>query len=238
MHTIIRDKNTDKNDFVFYSDRLIRLLVEAGLGHLPFKEKSVVTPTGRTYVGVEFAKKLCGVSVIRSGESMENALRACCKSIKIGKILVHKNSSNSPTHNGPSPNNHGDQYDLIYEKLPKDIADRYVLLMDPILGTGNSASRCISILKEKGVEESKILFLNLISAPQGIHKICTEYPSIKLITTEIDDSIDDNFRVVPGLGEFGDRYFCDWDNNDHHTVTRTNQHQFQTDRLQGALSNK
>ena len=69
---------------------------------MPFKEKTVVTPTGRRYVGVEFAKKICGVSVIRSGESMENALRACCKSIKIGKILVHRDSSNSPTHNGPS----------------------------------------------------------------------------------------------------------------------------------------
>lgn len=66
-------------------------LVETGLSHLPFKEKAVVAPTGCPYVGVEFANKLCGVSVIRSGESMENALRACCKSIKIGKILVHSN---------------------------------------------------------------------------------------------------------------------------------------------------
>ena len=65
-------------------------MVEAGLGHLPFREMSVMTPTGRTYVGVDFAKKLCGVSIIRSGESMENALRACCKGIKIGKILVHR----------------------------------------------------------------------------------------------------------------------------------------------------
>ena len=67
-----------------------RQVVEAGLGHLPFAERSVVTPTGRQYVGVDFAKKLCGVSIIRSGESMENALRACCKGIKIGKILVHR----------------------------------------------------------------------------------------------------------------------------------------------------
>ena len=65
-------------------------VVEAGLGHLPFTEKTVITPTGRQYVGVDFAKKLCGVSIIRSGESMENALRACCKGIKIGKILVHR----------------------------------------------------------------------------------------------------------------------------------------------------
>ena len=65
-------------------------MVEAGLGHLPFAERTVTTPTGRPYVGVDFAKRLCGVSIIRSGESMENALRACCQGIKIGKILVHR----------------------------------------------------------------------------------------------------------------------------------------------------
>eukprot|EP00210_Caulerpa_lentillifera_P002552 g2449.t1 len=206
MHTIIRDQTTSKTDFVFYSDRLNRLLVEAGLGHLPFKEKAVLTPTGCTYVGVEFAKKLCGVSIIRSGESMENALRDCCKSVKIGKILVHKNKSDT----SDDQNHQQDEdYNLIYEKLPRDIADRYVFLMDPIIGTGRSATRCIEILKSRGVEESKILFLNLIAAPQGVHQICTHFPGVKLITTEIDDSIDENYRVVPGIGEFGDRYFCD-----------------------------
>jgi uridine kinase len=65
-------------------------VVEAGLGLLPFAEKTVYTPTGSAYVGVDFSRKLCGVSIIRSGEAMENALRACCKGIKIGKILVHR----------------------------------------------------------------------------------------------------------------------------------------------------
>ena len=69
---------------------MVYQVVEAGLGHLPFAEHTVITPTGSQYVGVNFAKRLCGVSIIRSGESMENALRACCKGIKIGKILVHR----------------------------------------------------------------------------------------------------------------------------------------------------
>lgn len=94
MHTLIRDALTTKHDFVFYSDRLIRLVVEHGLGHLPFTEKQVITPTGSVYTGVDFCKRLCGVSVIRSGESMENALRACCKGIKIGKILIHREGDN------------------------------------------------------------------------------------------------------------------------------------------------
>eukprot|EP00250_Pteridium_aquilinum_P000409 c10452_g1_i1 orf=103-1191(+) len=94
MHTLIRDQETTKHNFVFYADRLIRLVVEHGLGHLPFTEKQVITPTGSVYTGVDFCKQLCGVSIIRSGESMENALRACCKGIKIGKILIHRDGDN------------------------------------------------------------------------------------------------------------------------------------------------
>ncbi|CBI15643.3 hypothetical protein VitviT2T_025692 [Vitis vinifera] len=193
MHTLIRDREISKHDFVFYSDRLIRLVVEHGLGYLPFLEKQVFTPTGSVYTGVEFCKKLCGVSIIRSGESMENALRACCKGIKIGKILIHRDGDN------------GKQ--LIYEKLPKDISERHVLLLDPVLATGNSANQAIELLIKKGVPESSIIFLNLISAPEGIQCVCNRFPSLKIVTSEIDAKLNEEFRVIPGLGEFGDRYF-------------------------------
>ncbi|KAK9024805.1 hypothetical protein V6N11_004958 [Hibiscus sabdariffa] len=241
MHTLIRDSQTTKHDFVFYADRLIRLVVEHGLGHLPFTEKQVITPTGSVYTGVDFCKRLCGVSIIRSGESMENALRACCKGIKIGKILIHRVGDN------------GQQ--LIYEKLPQDISDRHVLLLDPILGTGsfllrliiifcyvhsnrencfialshpvrasqelefhqgrrNSAVQAISLLIKKGVPESNIIFLNLISAPQGVHMVCKSFPRLKIVTSEIDIGLNEDFCVVPGMGEFGDRYFGTEDDDD------------------------
>ncbi|XP_012462463.1 uridine kinase-like protein 3 [Gossypium raimondii] len=204
MHTLIRDSLTTKHDFVFYSDRLIRLVVEHGLGHLPFTEKQVITPTGSVYTGVDFCKRLCGVSVIRSGESMENALRACCKGIKIGKILIHREGDN------------GQQ--LIYEKLPQDISERHVLLLDPILGTGNSAVQAISLLIKKGVPESNIIFLNLISAPQGVHVVCKSFPRLKIVTSEIEIGLNEDFRVVPGMGEFGDRYFGTDDDDNLHAV--------------------
>ncbi|KAG6756826.1 hypothetical protein POTOM_040269 [Populus tomentosa] len=207
MHTLIRDSQTTKHDFVFYADRLIRLVVEHGLGHLPFTEKQVTTPTGSVYTGVDFCKRLCGVSIIRSGESMENALRACCKGIKIGKILIHREGDN------------GQQ--LIYEKLPQDILDRHVLLLDPILGTGNSAVQAISLLISKGVPESNIIFLNLISAPQGVHVVCKRFPRIKIVTSEIETGLNEDFRVVPGMGEFGDRYFGTDDDDDELVVAQT-----------------
>jgi len=208
MHTIVRDRNTHKHDFVFYADRLIRLVVEAGLGLLPFAEKTVITPTGSSYVGVEFARKLCGVSIIRSGESMENALRACCKGVKIGKILVHRTkASEDAAVLGTSPDHPSNE--LVYEKLPLDVGDRYVMLMDPILGTGNTASRAIDVLLSKGVPEEKIFFLTIIAAPDGIQRICRTFPGVTLITSEIDHAINKSYQVVPGVGEFGDRYFCD-----------------------------
>ncbi|MFQ6644983.1 hypothetical protein Gotur_020352 [Gossypium turneri] len=125
---------------------------------------------------------------------MENALRACCKGIKIGKILIHRDGDNGKhvTYN---------------EKLPKDISERHVLLLDLVLATGNSANHAIELLVQKGVPESHIIFLNLISAPEGIHCVCKRSPSLKIVTSEIDVALNGEFRVIPGMGEFGDRYF-------------------------------
>ncbi|PWA95504.1 uridine kinase-like protein [Artemisia annua] len=193
MHTLIRDFQTTKPDFTFYADRLIHLVVEHGLRHLPFTEKQVITPSGSEYTGVEFHERVCGVSIIRSGESMEKALQACCKDIKIGKILIHREGDN------------GQQ--LIYEKLPQDISERHVLLLNPVLGTGNLAVEAISLLLKKGVPEGNIIFLNLISAPQGVHMVCKKFPRIKIVTSEIETGLNQDSNVVPGMGEFGDRYF-------------------------------
>ena len=84
IHTIIRNKDTPRADFVFYSDRLIRLLIEEGLNYLPFKEVTVTTPTDASYRGVQWASQICGVSIVRAGESMETGLRAVAKSVRIG----------------------------------------------------------------------------------------------------------------------------------------------------------
>jgi|TARA_B110000008_G_scaffold233921_1_gene238039 uridine kinase len=212
MHTIIRDRRVNRSDFVFYSDRIIRLVVEHGLGHLPFSEQVVLTPTGDQYKGVTFCSKLCGVSIIRSGEAMENALRACCKGIKIGKLLIERRDKDgmiarqaSASGDLSSPVMYNSR--IHYEKLPHDIADRYVLLLDPILATGVSAQSAIDLLLERGVQEEKILFLTVIASTQGVHHLCTRYPRMKIITSEVDAGLSDDNKVLPGVGEFGDRYF-------------------------------
>ncbi|XP_075515333.1 uridine kinase-like protein 3 [Primulina tabacum] len=176
---------------------------------------------GSMYTGVDFCKRLCGVSVIRrwnddpstsfevifnfnNGESMENALRACCKGIKIGKILIHREGDNgySLFHSNALL-----FLRLIYEKLPTDISDRHLLLLDPILGTGNSAIRAITLIIKKGVPESNIIFLNLIYAPKGVHEVCKRFPRLKIVTSEIELGLNEEFLVILGMGEFGDWYF-------------------------------
>ena len=148
-------------------------------------------------MGVDFGNKICGVSVIRSGESMENALRACANRIKLGKILIERNRGTSKDCN------------LIYERLPADIKDRHVLLMDPIVGTGFAVTSAIELLLSKGVKEGHIIVLSLIAVPEGMHRLLRKYPSVKLVTSEIDQGISKEFTVVPGIGNFGDRYFSE-----------------------------
>lgn len=121
---MIRDEQTDRADFIFYSNRIIRLLVEEGLNHLPVNERNIITPVGRPYAGVEFQGKICGVSIMRAGEAMEQGLRDCCRSVRIGKILIQRDEATSKPC-------------LFYEKLPEDISERWVLLLDPMLATGN-----------------------------------------------------------------------------------------------------
>lgn len=116
LQTVIRDRETSRSDFVFYADRLIRLVVEEGLNQLPYEEHVITTPTGEAYKGIKFLKGNCGVSVVRSGEAMEQGLRDCCRSIRIGKILVEKDED---THEAR----------VVYAKFPEDIARRKVLLM-------------------------------------------------------------------------------------------------------------
>jgi uracil phosphoribosyltransferase len=173
---------------------LIRLLIEEALNLLPYTQKSVTTPTGAQFDGVAFGSRLCGVSIVRAGESMEVGLRAVCKSVRIGKILIQRDEKTAEPH-------------LYYSKLPHDIKDRTVLLLDPMLATGGSACRAIQVLADAGVPLSSIIFVNLIAAPEGIARMKAEFPDVVILTTMIDAKLNDTAYIMPGIGDFGDRYF-------------------------------
>ncbi|KAK8199588.1 uracil phosphoribosyltransferase [Phyllosticta capitalensis] len=192
--TMIRDKKTDRADFIFYSNRIIRLLVEEGLNHLPVQEHTITTPLGTQYSGVKFEGKICGVSIMRAGESMEQGLRDCCRSVRIGKILIQRDEETSKPK-------------LFYDKLPEDIADRWVLLLDPMLATGGSALMAVEVLKSRGVPEERILFLNLIASPEGAANFAEQFPKLRVITAFVDQGLNEKNYIIPGLGDFGDRFY-------------------------------
>ncbi|XP_023286120.1 uridine-cytidine kinase-like 1 [Seriola lalandi dorsalis] len=207
MHTIIRNKETNRDEFIFYSKRLMRLLIEHALSFLPLKPVSVETPQGGVYEGKRLSgKRITGVSILRAGETMEQALMAVCKDIRLGKILIQTN------HDTGEP-------ELHYLRLPKDISEDYVILMDSTVSTGAAALMAVRVLLDHDVAEDKIFLLSLLMAEMGVHSVAYAFPKVRIITTAVDKEVNDQFHIIPGIGNFGDRYFgtdapSDWCESD------------------------
>jgi len=135
------------------------------------------------------------VSIMRAGEAMEQGLRDCCRSVRIGKILIQRDEETSKPR-------------LFYDKLPEDIAQRYCLLLDPMFATGGSATMAVEVLISRGVPEERILFLNLIASPEGIRSFAERFPLLRIVTAFVDQGLDEKNYIIPGLGDFGDRFYC------------------------------
>ncbi|XP_069658843.1 uridine-cytidine kinase-like 1 isoform X1 [Haliaeetus albicilla] len=195
MHTIIRNKETSRDEFIFYSKRLMRLLIEHALSLLPFQSCTVQTPQGQDYEGRTYSgKQITGVSILRAGETMEPALRAVCKDVRIGTILIQTNCNTG-------------EPELHYLRLPKDISEDHVILMDCTVSTGAAAMMAVRVLLDHDVPEDKIFLLSLLMAEMGVHSVAYAFPRVKIITTAVDKKVNDLFRIIPGIGNFGDRYF-------------------------------
>ncbi|KAI2661715.1 Uridine-cytidine kinase-like 1 [Labeo rohita] len=171
LHTIIRNKDTSRDEFIFYSKRLMRLLIEHALSFLPSEACFVQTPQGQEYEGCRFSGKgITGVSILRAGETMEPALRAVCKDVRIGKILIQTNlDSGEP--------------ELHYLRLPRDISEDHVILMDSTVSTGAAAMMAVRVLLDHDVQEEKIVLVSLLMAELGVHSVAYAFPRVKIITT-------------------------------------------------------
>uniref|UniRef100_A0A8C6L5W2 Uridine-cytidine kinase n=1 Tax=Nothobranchius furzeri TaxID=105023 RepID=A0A8C6L5W2_NOTFU len=206
MHTIIRNKETNRDEFIFYSKRLMRLLIEHALSFLPLKV-SCLDRHGFNCKGLFFCLfKITGVSILRAGETMEPALMAVCKDIRLGKILIQTN------HDTGEP-------ELHYLRLPKDLSEDYVILMDSTVSTGAAALMAVRVLLDHDVAEDKIFLLSLLMAEMGVHSVAYAFPRVRIITTAVDKEVNEQFHIIPGIGNFGDRYFgtdapSDWCESD------------------------
>jgi uridine kinase len=195
LHTLFRDASATRHDFVFYADRLMRLLIEEGLGLLPFERKCVTTPQSALYYGVGFSAGLCGVSLMPGGEAMENALRLVAHNIRIGKMLIAAPSR--------------ERRSVVFAKLPTDVSQRHILLLEPVLNTGLSCITAIEHLltAEVGCREEHILVLSVVASRLAATELCRRFPKSRLVVSAVDNEVDANGDVVPGLGDFATRYF-------------------------------
>merc|ERR1712110_12510 len=193
----IRHVKTDSKDFAFYATRLMKLIAEDGLALLSTRECDIQTPCG-TWRGVEGdpEKEAFAVSIVRAGDSMLQAVRELCPGIPVAKILIQRDESTKEK----LPK-------LFYEKYPKDISNRKAIICDPMLATGGSVCMAIKSLLARGIKEEDIIFLNVISCPEGIHRVTNDYPKLKVVTGMIDSHLNNQKFIVPGLGDYGDRFF-------------------------------
>ncbi|CAF1052427.1 unnamed protein product [Rotaria sordida] len=196
LHTIIRNKDTDRDEFIFYSKRLMRILIEYALSLLPFEDVIVETPQKLLYEGKKHVyTEICGVSIVRAGECLEPALIEVHKDAKIGKILIQTNQLTG-------------EPELHFLRLPRDIANAYVLILDATIATGAAALMAIRVLLDHNVSEDKIALLSLLVSKQGVQTVAYAFPKVKIVTTACDTQLDQNTGFIcPGLGNFGDRYF-------------------------------
>ncbi len=190
--SLMRDKTTPSAVFRQLLREISLLLGYEVLRDLPVELRAIETPVGPMDAPFIKGKKLVFVPILRAGVGLMDGLLDLVPSARVGHIGLYRN----PETLQPV------QY---YCKLPEDIADRLVVLVDPMLATGNSVAKAVSILKERGVKDIKLVCL--LAAPEGIAALAQAHPDIHIYTAAVDSHLNDHGYIVPGLGDAGDRMY-------------------------------
>ena len=195
LFTIIRNKDTPREKFVLNANRITRLLIEEALGLFGATPVTVQTPCG-PFEGCTLPSddRLCAVSILRAADCMLGEVRVMMPAVAVGKILIQRNEETA-------------EPELMYSKLPPDVATRPVLLLDPMLATGGSAVAAVEVLVKAGVPAANIIFVNIVCVKEGLAKLAAAYPAVRVVTGAVDPILNEKKYIVPGLGDFGDRYF-------------------------------
>ncbi|MDR1979294.1 MAG: uracil phosphoribosyltransferase [Synergistaceae bacterium] len=189
---MIRDKNTSVKEFRELVQEIAGLMVYEITRNLSLSETSVETPVASTTAYTLAGKKLAVVPVLRAGLGMVDGILQIIPNAKVGHIGLYRN----PETLDPV------EY---YCKLPQDIGERDVFVLDPMLATGGSAAAAISLVKERGGQ--KVSLVCLIAAPEGIKKVHAAHPEADIFIAALDSHLNDHGYIVPGLGDAGDRLF-------------------------------
>ena len=190
--TLMRDKNTGSKDFRQLLTEITMLMGYEITRNLPLEDAEIETPVVNATCKVLQGKKLGIVPILRAGLGMVDGLVNLIPAAKIGHVGLYRDPETlQPVE--------------YYCKLPQDIHEREMLIVDPMLATGGSAVAAIDVLKKKGATNIKLV--NLVAAPEGIEEVKKYHPDVDIYVASIDERLNDHGYIVPGLGDAGDRLF-------------------------------
>lgn len=189
--TILRDKNTTPLEFRNAIKRISSVLVTAVTKNFELKEIKVQTPLEKT-VGYKLNHEVVIVPILRAGLTLVDPFLEMIPDASVGHIGLYRDEETLKPVD-------------YYLKLPKNIRRAKVLIIDPMLATGGSASAAISFLKERGAKD--ITLVCLVAAPEGVNKVSTEHKDVKIFAVSLDRTLNDKGYILPGLGDAGDRTF-------------------------------
>lgn len=190
--TLLRDKNTGSKEFRELISEIAMFLCYEATRSLPLKEVEIETPICMSKSKVVSGKKLAFVPILRAGLGMMDGVLEMVPAAKVGHIGLYRD----PATQLPI------EY---YCKLPVDIDQRDVFVLDPMLATGGSAIDAITTLKDKGVKSIK--FMCIIAAPEGMEALTKAHPDVEVYCAALDEKLNEHAYIVPGLGDAGDRIF-------------------------------
>ena len=190
--TIMRQKDTGSKDFRELLNEIAMLMGYEITRDFPIEEIEIETPVAKTKAYKIGGKKVAIVPILRAGLGMVDGILSLVPVAKVGHIGLYRDPE---THEPVE----------YYCKLPQDIEDRYIIVCDPMLATGGSASDAITMLKKRGCSQIKLLCL--VAAPEGVEKLQKDHPDVQIYTAALDDHLNENAYIVPGLGDAGDRLF-------------------------------
>ncbi|HPT78556.1 MAG TPA: uracil phosphoribosyltransferase [Candidatus Atribacteria bacterium] len=190
--TLIRDKNTGVKEFREMVNELALLMTYEVTRDLPLEETEIETPICTTRSKVLSGKKLGVVPILRAGLGMVDGVTKLIPAAKVGHIGLYRDPETlEPVE--------------YYCKLPADIAERELIVTDPMLATGGSASAAIRFLKQRGAKHIRLMCL--IAAPEGIARVQRDHGDVDIYVAAVDERLNDHGYIVPGLGDAGDRLF-------------------------------
>ena len=190
--SILRDERTGVKDFREVVSEIATLMCYEATRDLPLEEVEIKTPVSTSKFKALSGKKLAIVPVLRAGLGMVDGILTLIPSAKVGHIGLYRDPQTlEPVE--------------YYCKMPNDISERDVIILDPMLATGGSASAAIQFIKNYGVKHIKLM--NIIAAPEGVERVHRDHPDVDIYVAAVDEKLNDHGYIVPGLGDAGDRIF-------------------------------